>query len=158
MGGHTALYDAVHYACKKLKESGDGPTVRRVLILLTDGDDNSSYFQMPEVIDAALQANVVIIALNTNIEPNPLDPKYKEFQQMAEISGGLILRADTEKRVAKAFKEIQEQLRSHYFLVYKPAELNQDGSYRRIRLKARRRGLHIFYRHGYYAPAAAQKK
>lgn len=156
-GGNTALYDAVHYGCGKLKESGNGQIVRRVLILLTDGEDNSSHFYAPEVISAALEANVVIIALNTNGEPNSSDPRYRDFKEMADVSGGIMLRADSQKQVAKAFKDIQEQLRSHYLLAYKPAELHQDGSYRKIQLKVRRRGLHIFYRHGYYAPAAAQK-
>ncbi len=156
-GGSTALYDAVHYACGKLEASANGQVVRRVLILLTDGDDNSSHFYAREVMNAALQANVVIIALNTNGDPNSSDPKYRDFKEMADTSGGIIFKADSQKQVAKAFKEIQEQLRSHYFLAYKPAELNQDGSYRKIQLKVRRHGLHIFYRHGYFAPAAVQK-
>jgi Ca-activated chloride channel homolog len=157
LGGSTALYDAVHYACGKLEASANGQVVHRVLILLTDGEDNSSHFYAREVINAALQANVVIIALNTNGEPNSSDPRYRDFKEMADMSGGIMLKADSQKQVAKAFKEIQEQLRSHYFMAYKPAELNQDGSYRKIRLKARRRGLHIFYRHGYFAPASLRK-
>ena len=156
-GGSTSLYDAVHYACEKLGDREDGQTVRRVLILLTDGEDNSSHIQAREAIAAALQANVIIIALNTNGDPNHSDPKYKAFKEMADSSGGIMLKADSEKQLAKAFKEIQEQLRSHYLLAYKPAELNSDGSYRKIRLKVRRHGLHIFYRHGYYAPAAEKK-
>lgn len=157
LGGSTALYDAVYYACGKLQERGDGQIVRRVLILMTDGEDNSSHVRAREAIEAALQANVVIIALNTNSDPNSSDPKYREFKEMAETSGGMILKADSEKQVAKAFKEIQEQLRSHYLLAYKPAEFNPDGSYRKIRLKVKRHGLHIFYRHGYYAPATDVK-
>lgn len=156
-GGSTALYDAIHYACGKLEASANGQVVRRVLILLTDGEDNSSHFYAREAINAALQANVVLIALNTNGEPNSSDQRYRDFKEMADMSGGIMLKADSQKQVARAFKEIQEQLRSHYFLAYKPAEINQDGSFRKIRLKVRRRGLHIFYRHGYFAPAAVQK-
>ncbi len=154
LGGSTALYDAVHFGCEKLQESAGAQPARRVLIVITDGDDNSSHFNVRDAIAAALQQNVVIIALNTNGEPSSLDPKYKQFKEMADQSGGIVLKAGNEKDVAKAFKAIQEQLRSHYFLAYKPAELNQDGSFRKIRVKVKRHGLHIFYRHGYYAPVA----
>jgi VWFA-related protein len=153
-GGSTALYDAVHYACKKLTEHDDGQIERRVLILLTDGDDNSSKFQAQDAMDAAMRANVVIIALNTSTLPNSSDPKFKVLREMADMSGGEMLQAENEKQITKAFKEIQQELRSHYLVAYKPTDLNPDGSYRNIHLKAARRGLHIFYRHGYYAPAA----
>ena len=154
LGGSTALYDAVHFGCEKLQESSDGQPVRRVLIVITDGDDNSSHFSVRQTIAAALQQNVVIIALNTNGETSSFDPKYKRFKEMAEVSGGMVLKASSEKDVAKAFKAIQEQLRSHYFMAYKPAALNQDGSFRKIRVMVKRHGLQVFYRHGYYAPAA----
>src|SRR6202020_3629549 len=119
------------------------------------GDDNSSKFQAQDAMDAATRANVVIIALNTSALPNSSDPKYKVLKEMAEMSGGEMLQAESEKQITKAFKEIQQELRSHYLVAYKPAELNPDGSYRNIHLKVARRGLHIFYRHGYYAPAPA---
>ncbi len=154
LGGSTALYDAVHFGCEKLQEHADGQPARRVLIVITDGDDNSSHYSVREAIAAALQQNVVVIALNTNGEPSSLDPKFKQIKEMADMSGGLVLKASSEKDVAKAFKAIQEQLRSHYFLAYKPAELNQDGSFRKIKVKVKRHGLHVFYRHGYYAPVA----
>jgi VWFA-related protein len=154
LGGSTALYDAVHFGCEKLQERADGQPARRVLIVITDGDDNSSHYSAREAIAAALQQNVVIIALNTNSEPSSLDPKFKQIKEMAEVSGGLVLQASSEKDVAKAFKAIQEQLRSHYFMAYKPAELSQDGSFRKIKVKVKRHGLHVFYRHGYYAPVA----
>ena len=156
-GGSTALYDAVHYACEKLMEQSDGKIERRVLILLTDGDDNSSHFYAQEAMDAAIRANVVIIALNTGNMPNSSDPKLKALKEMADTSGGQMLQAENEKQITKAFKNIQQELRSHYLVAYKPAELNQDGSYRKIQLKVSRHGMHIFYRHGYYAPTSEAK-
>src|SRR5258708_29460578 len=98
-GGSTALYDAVHYACGKLEASANGQVVRRVLILLTDGADNSSQFYAQHTLNAALQANVVIIALNTNGEPNSSDQRYRDFKGMADMSGGIMLKADSQKQV-----------------------------------------------------------
>ena len=63
-----------------------------------------------------------------------------------------MLAADREKQIFRAFNEVDEELRSHYLLAYKPANLLQDGTYRKIELKATKRGLRMQYRRGYFAP------
>ena len=157
-GGTTALYDAVYYACERLAKHPESGPARRVLIVLTDGEDNSSHFRADQAIDAAIRANVIIIALDTSEWPNPSDPRYKWFKEMAEVTGGMLVQADNKGDMAKAFKDIPRQLRSHYLLAYVPAELNQDGRYRKIQLRTKRHGLHMFYRRGYYAKRGEQKQ
>jgi Ca-activated chloride channel family protein len=158
VGGTTALYDAVHYACEKLVDHAEAGPVRRVLIVLTDGEDNSSHFRADEAIAAAIRANVIVIALDTSEWPNPYDPRFKSFKEMAEVTGGMLLRADNKGEMKKALKDIPRQLRSHYLLAYVPAQLNQDGRYRKIQLQAKRHGLHMFYRRGYYAKSSAYRQ
>lgn len=157
-GGTTALYDAVYYACEKLVDHPETGPVRRVLILLTDGEDNSSHFRADEVTAAAIRANVTVIAMDTSEWPNPYDPRFKSFKEMAEVTGGMLLRADNKGEIKKAFKELPRQLRSHYLLAYVPAQFNHDGGYRKIHLQAKRHGLHMFYRRGYYAKSADHKQ
>jgi VWFA-related protein len=153
-GGTTALYDAVHFACERLADHPEAGPARRVLVVLTDGEDNSSHFRPDEAIAAAVRANVIIIALDTSQWPNPYDPRFKAFKEMAEATGGMLVRADNKGEMKKAFKDIPRQLRSHYLLAYVPAELSQDGRYRKIQLRAKRHGMHMFYRRGYYAKRA----
>lgn len=157
-GGTTALYDAVYYACEKLVDHAEAGPARRVLIVLSDGEDNSSHYRADEAIAAAIRANVIVIALDTSEWPNPYDPRFKSFKEMAEVTGGMLLRADNKGEMKKALKEIPRQLRSHYLLAYVPAQMNQDGRYRRILLQAKRHGLHMFYRRGYYAKSAGYKQ
>jgi Ca-activated chloride channel homolog len=153
LGGGTALYDAVVLACEKLGEHSDAQPLRRVLIVLTDGQDNRSRYRVEDAIDVALQTNVIIIALNTAGYGFFSQPANELLKKLADVSGGHMLAADREKQIAKAFNEVDEELRSHYLLAYKPANLPHDGAYRKIQLKANKRGLRMHYRHGYFARA-----
>jgi len=151
LGGGTALYDAVVRACEKLGQHSDTQPLRRVLIVLTDGQDNRSRYRVEDAISVALQTNVIIIALNTGAHGFFSQTTDELLKKLADVSGGHMLAADREKQIAKAFNEVDEELRSHYLLAYKPANLPQDGAYRKIQLKANKRGLRMHYRHGYFA-------
>jgi len=152
LGGSTALYDAVVQACEKLAQHADAQLFRRVLIVLTDGQDNKSHFRVDDAINVALRTNVIIIALNTKGYRLFSERSDGFLKKLAEVSGGHMLAADREKQIFRAFNEVDEELRSHYLLAYKPANLLQDGTYRKIELKATKRGLRMQYRRGYFAP------
>ena len=151
LGGGTAVYDAVHFACERLSQQKDTGYTRRVLVLLTDGDDNRSQFSPALVIDEALRQNVVVIVLDTNIVPGFDNAKHRIMEKLATVTGGQILPAANKKQLAKAFEELSSRLRSYYLLAYRPSQFTRDGSFHKIQLKATRRGMHIICRKGYYA-------
>jgi VWFA-related protein len=151
VGGATAIYDAVELSCQKLAQHKDDRLTGRVLILVTDGMDNSSYMQPEQVIETAVRSNVVVMVLDTQPNANPKDPEYKILQKLAEETGGQVLLAANKKQVTKAFNQLSSQLRSFYLLAYRPAQFARDGSYRKIQLKITRHGVHILCRRGYYA-------
>ena len=151
LGGGTAVYDAVHFACERLSQQKDAGYTRRVLVLLTDGDDNRSQFSPALVIDEALRKNVVVIVLDTNIVPSFDNAKHRIMEKLAAVTGGEILPAGNKKQLAKAFEELSSRLRSYYLLAYRPSQFARDGSFHKIQLKATRRGMHIICRKGYYA-------
>ena len=150
LGGGTAVYDAVHFACERLSQQKDKGFTRRVLVLLTDGDDNRSELQPALVIEEALRQNVVVIVLDTNAVPLD-DAKHRNLEKLATVTGGQILPAANKKQLAKAFEELSSRLRSYYLLAYRPSQFTRDGSFHKIQLKATRRGIHIICRRGYYA-------
>jgi Ca-activated chloride channel family protein len=151
LGGGTALYDAVHFACERLSQQKDKEYTRRVLVLLTDGDDNRSQMQPALVIEEALRQNVVVIVLDTNAVPALDELKHRNLEKLATVTGGQILPAGNKKQLAKAFEELRSSLRSYYLLAYRPSQFTRDGSFHRIQLKATRRGIRIICRKGYYA-------
>src|SRR6516165_310090 len=66
-GGGTALYDALYFACRdKLLKSPQSNSVRRAIILVSDGEDNSSHVTREESIEMAVRANVIVYTISTN--------------------------------------------------------------------------------------------
>ena len=158
LGGGTAVYDAIDFAYHRLLQQGEKSSIRRVLILLTDGEDNSSHSQPEQIIKDALQYNIVVIVLDTQVDPDPETPQYKILQKLAKETGGQLLPAGKKKDLERTFKELSTQLRSYYRLAYRPAQFIRDGTFRKIQLKTTRRGAHIICRRGYYATAGADER
>jgi VWFA-related protein len=153
-GGGTALYDAVYYACRdKLMKSGaPGGSVRKAIVLLSDGDDNQSRVTREEAIAMAQRAEVIIYTISTN------SSGYKEkgdkvLERMSEATGGRAFFPFKAEDVASAFSEIQDELRSQYVIAYKPLKFVADGHYHSIEiLVANRKNLTARARQGYFAP------
>ena len=158
LGGGTAIYDAIYFACQRLLQQTDAGLTRRVLVVVTDGQDNSSHLSPTQVIENAIRCNVMVIVLHTQAEPDKTEPNYRVLQKLTRETGGQILAADTEKQMAKAFMQLSSQLRNYYLLAYHPAQFNRDGAYRKIQLQTTRRGAHIICRRGYYASVGANAK
>jgi Ca-activated chloride channel homolog len=146
--GETAIYDAVRNACDQLGGEGDGSVKRRALILITDGDDNRSRLSIDQAIEAAIQDEVVVFALNTSRAPVYT---YPPLQKLTESTGGRVLHAYKESEMKFAFRKVNEQLRNQYLLGYKPPRWRADHSFHRIRVTTHRFGLYIHCRKGYYA-------
>jgi len=154
-GGATAIYDAVLRACQILQETRDVAPARKVLILITDGDDNQSVSSENDAIDVAVRANAVVFVVFTAVvddNSSPPPSHYRLMKKLAEETGGEILLGDKKSRLQKAFEKIETTLRSQYMIAYKPpAGFLPDGSYRKIKLECKRHGIHLFYRRGYYS-------
>jgi Ca-activated chloride channel homolog len=163
IGGGTALYDAVRAACRKLRNRQEQDMVARVLVVLSDGQNNAGVATLERAIDAAQEAEVTVYAISTNYSTS--DPAHdlaaeegnSNLRKLAEQSGGRVLFPSDPKAVAKAFVKIEEELRSRYAVSYKPSEFTPDGHYRTIKIEARKAGdkVEIRARKGYYARAAS---
>jgi VWFA-related protein len=150
-GGGTALYDAVYYACRdKLMKQNNNETVRRAIILVSDGEDNQSRVFKSEAIEMAQRAEVVIYTISTNLADKGHGDKVLE--QIAESTGGRAFFPFKIQDVSNAFSEIQEELRSQYALAYKPSDFSSDGRYRSIQISAHNGKLKVRARKGYFAP------
>jgi Ca-activated chloride channel homolog len=151
-GGGTAMFDALYYACRdKLLKSPQTSSVRRAVILVSDGEDNQSHVTREEAIEMALRANVIVYTISTNF-PNGGGPGDRILQRIADATGGRAFQPFQLQQVADAFQQIQADLRSQYELSYRPENFAHDGRYRTIEISALRKGLKVRSRNGYYAP------
>jgi Ca-activated chloride channel family protein len=154
-GGGTALYDALYFACRdKLMKQPKGVTVRRAIILLSDGEDNLSHVTREEAIEMAQRAEAIVYTISTNISGTK-GVGDKVLERIADATGGRAFFPFQIRDVANAFAEIQDELRSQYAVSYKPADFKADGHYRTIEIVANdRKNFRVRSRRGYYAPTA----
>lgn len=153
-GGGSAVYDALYLAAtRKLMGTQADRPVRRLIILISDGEDNQSRVTANEVIEAARRAEVAIYAISAT-NSNIFSRGDKLMEKFAEETGGRVFYPNKIEDVAHAFNTIQEELRSQYALSYKPADFDADGHYRRIDIQARTdKNVVIRARKGYFAPS-----
>ncbi len=151
-GGGTALFDAIYFACRdKLLHLQEPETVRRAIILVSDGDDNQSRVTREEAIEMAQRAEVIVYTIGTNITGSTQQGD-KVLKRIAEATGGRVFFPFKIQDVADAFTEIQDELRSQYAVSYKPADFQRDGRFRSIEILAQTKKLNVRSRKGYFAP------
>lgn len=168
-GGGTALNDAIYMASEKLLNppppKGPDLEIRRVLVVISDGNDNLSDHALSEAINAAMRAEVSVYAISTNTDWLSLDTdnakpqKYhldegdKVLQSFADETGGRVFFPYKVEDLGQSFVDIGAELRSQYFIAYAPTNPLSNGKYRKIDVETARKGLIVRTRKGYYAAA-----
>ena len=177
-GGGTAIYDAIYEACVKElshppRPPGDQPdVVRRVMVLISDGEDNLSNHTRTEAIEMAQRTSVVIYTISTSIQWISLtqnnepaksgDRKYhltdgdKILQELAEETGGRSFYPYHVDDLDQSFQDIGDELRNQYSIAYLPNNYVLDGRYHKIRIEVpEHKGYQVRARRGYFASANA---
>jgi VWFA-related protein len=150
-GGGTALFDAVYVACRDKLGTSRGPEpVRKAIILISDGEDNQSRVYLPEAVKECERAETIIYAISTNWTPSRGEGD-KVLQELAEQTGGEVFFPPSVEEMATSFKDIEEELRSQYALVYTPANFVANGAYRTIYLYCYDRRYAVRAKKGYFA-------
>jgi VWFA-related protein len=157
-GGGTSLFDAVYLAvAERLAKEPDNR--RKVIILISDGDDNSSRISQTETLEIAQRYNVIIYCISTN--------QSAYFAGKDQVRGDNVLKklsAETGGRpmfpakiadMSQDFKDIGEELRAQYSIGYIPNRPD-DNSFRRLRIEVvSNKNYKARSRSGYYSPKAA---
>ena len=174
-GGGTAVYDAIYNACEQElshppRPPGDQPdVVRRVMILISDGDDNLSNHTRSEAVEMAQRFSVVIYTISTStqwIQLSQTDPDRlanrkthltegdKVLQDLADETGGRAFFPYHVDDLDQSFQDIGDELRNQYSVAYIPTHSQLDGKYHKIRIEVPgHKGYQVRARRGYYAKA-----
>jgi VWFA-related protein len=159
-GGGTALFDAVSSACWKLAAYPEDERVAKVLVILSDGEDNSSHGTLKQTIQAAEKAGVTIYAVSTREDIGDKTDADRVLEVLADRSGGEAMFPGDMMTLGKSFDKLHDLIRSRYFIAYKPADFQPNGSYRAISIVAEKNGKHLQVRarKGYHARLEAGPK
>jgi VWFA-related protein len=161
MGNQTALFDAVWQFCDEKMRSVPG---RRVLVVITDGEDTYSRANLRDAIDIAQRTETTVFAISTKagflatvpgVEAGQVhDKKDRDLVTMSEETGGTAFFTGDMLSLERSFTKISKELRAQYLLTYNPTNKTYDGTFRKIDVKlAERRGgdLKVRTKHGYKA-------
>ena len=150
-GGRTALHDAVVAGLEHLEEASHQ---KRVLVVLSDGDDNASQHSDDAMFERAARSDALIYTISTaDLVSNAGKPRV--LKKLAEVSGGASYTPTSEREVVDAFREIAENIRRGYSIGYVPTNQVRDGRFRRVKVTVRapgHRNLKVVTRDGYLAP------
>lgn len=164
LGTQTALYDAIWQFCDEKLRSVSG---RRVLVVITDGEDTYSRADLGDAIDIAQRTETTIFAISTKAGLAGAVPGVQMGQvnnradnnlvKLAEETGGMAFFTGDMLALERSFTKINKELRAQYLVTYKPTNDRYDGSFRRIEVKLAggRDGLKVRTKHGYKAIADA---
>jgi Ca-activated chloride channel homolog len=148
--GHTAVYDAIYEAATRaLNDDREHQPVRRVIILLSDGEDNDSRHGRAEAIEMAQRADIVIYAIRAH-------SRRFEYQgdailrHMAEATGGRAFVLGRFDNVGKVFSEIESELRAQYSLTFRPTIPDGCG-FHTLQVVYSNRKMRVRAREGYYS-------
>ena len=150
--GGTHLYDAVYLASNELMKIRQG---RKVLLLITDGEDQGSKTNLQNSIEAAEKADVIVYSIVVS------DPQFYSLmggsyhggtsvRKLARETGGRTIRVKSIDQLAQAFEQIARELRAQYLLGYAPSNPRHDRSFRRIQVRIRGHNYAVRTRTGYY--------
>jgi VWFA-related protein len=154
-GGKTALYDAVIDALDHVERAKHQ---KRVIIVLTDGEDNASGHTQQDMYDRALHSDAIIYTVASDDGRRGGSANPPTLRKLAKIGGGLSYFPRTESQVVNAFTEIARNVRQGYSIGYTPSNPSHDGTFRKVRVMVRvpgRGNLTVRCRDGYTAPGPA---
>ncbi len=154
----TILFDAVYLAAnEKLK----GEVGRKVIVVITDGDDTGSKTPRDRATEAAQKADSIIYFIDYE------DPRYhgggfgtftigrntgnSDMSKMSSETGGRVFHVDRKNTLDDIFKELQDEMRSQYSIGYTSPHSQKDGSYHKIEIKTSNKDYKVQARKGYYA-------
>ena len=150
--GETAMRDALLMGIEHLRHKAKKD--KKVLVAVTDGEDNSSVETQDHLVQVAQRNDVIIygIGLLGAEEPGSAARAKKQLHQLTLETGGRSWFPDNVGEIANIAPEIAHEIRNQYILAYTPKNQAADGSFRKIRVYVSVPDATVRTRSGYYAP------
>ena len=152
-GGMTALHDAVIAALDHLERAANQ---KRVLVVLSDGEDNASRQTRDRMFDRIRRSNAIVYAVSNASRQVGQDADPRVLRRIAAASGGVAYFPDSDEEVVESFDEIAGNVRRGYLIGYVPRNAAHDGGFRKVTVTVRAPGrskLTARSREGYDARA-----
>lgn len=130
--GDTALHDAVVHSLYYFR----GMTGQRALVLLSDGDDNASWFKYQDALDYARRSGVAIYSIGFNVPG--LGGLRRKLEELSQETGGRAYYADKTEDLPGIYDQIEKELRSRYLLAYNAGASAGPAGARDVEVKVKK--------------------
>ena len=150
--GGTAMRDAIKMSLDYCR--GAATKEKRVLLVITDGNDNASRSSLDRIVRQAQQSESVIYAIGLFSQEKRADAAQAKqaLKELTSATGGLVFYPNDVAEVQQLAVEIARDIRSQYLITYSPRIQTLDGSYRQIKVTVKAHGYPVVRtRNGYYA-------
>jgi VWFA-related protein len=150
--GGTAMRDAIRMSIDHLKEKAKKD--KRVLVVVTDGNDNASLVSLETLVKQSQQSEVLVytVGLLTDEERREAKRAQRALDALAAATGGLSYFPKDVADVDRVAQQVARDVRNQYTIVYTPGNQKLDGSYRQIKVTANGPNKPVVRtRSGYYA-------
>jgi Ca-activated chloride channel homolog len=157
--GGTAMREAISMSIDYLKEKGQNH--KKVLLVVTDGNDNASTISLERLVDRARQSEVLIYAIGLLDEEERREAKSarRALNALTHESGGLSFFPKAVAEVDSIALQVAHEIRNQYTIAYSPLNEARDGSFRQIKVMVNGPGHpQVRTRTGYYATPDTSKK
>src|SRR5262249_28311773 len=135
---------------------------KKVLLIVSDGDDNRSHHSLNQVLEALRESRIIVYSVGLR---DPLDDSSvfgsqgkKALKKVAEITGGASYFPSSVSEVQQICRTIARDLRNQYTIGYRPSNDKLDGSWRKVLVRINppkgSPSVKIRTKQGYYAPLA----
>jgi VWFA-related protein len=154
-GGGTALFEAISRSCWKLAAYPEHERVAKVLVVVSDGQENSSRITLRQTVRDMEATGVTVYTISTKEAGKDKTEADKVLAILAERSGGEALFPGDLQTMSGSFNKLRDEIRSRYLIAYKPSDFEANGKYRTISITAEKNGkrYQVHARRGYHAKA-----
>jgi VWFA-related protein len=143
--GSTSIHDALVHSLFYFR----GTHGQRAMVLLSDGDDNTSQLTFDEALEYAKRSGVAIYTIGLNIPKHSVGIRGK-LNHLSEVTGGRVFYVSKALELNTVYGEIERELRSRYLLAFQSGRQAAAGGYRQVEVKLKKPGLKARTARGYY--------
>jgi Ca-activated chloride channel homolog len=153
-GGYTKMYDAVFRVIEEKMATTSDKDARRILVILSDGEDTASEHTLKDAIEIAQRYDVTIFGISTKnftgtgagtVESND----DKDLRRLCEETGGQVFLPSQKIELYRAFSRVAQDLRQEYVIFYTPSNQEKTGKKREIKVKLVDKEGKLYHKQGY---------
>jgi Ca-activated chloride channel homolog len=153
-GGYTKMYDAVYRVIEEKMATTSDKDARRILVILSDGEDTASEHTLKDAIEIAQRYDVTIFGISTKnftgtgagtVESSD----DKDLRILCESTGGQVFLPSQKIELFRAFTRVAQDLRQEYVIYYDPSNQEKTGKKRDIKVKLVNKDGKLYHKQGY---------